>query len=74
MTLRARLRHHGLSNRELSALTGISVSTISRYLAGPERADRLEPPLTLLQLLDAWDACPEALAAARGGRDKGETP
>jgi hypothetical protein len=65
MTLRARLRALSMTQTELSTLTGITLSTIERYAAGPSRADRLDAPLVLIRLMDAWERCPDALAAAR---------
>lgn len=73
MTLRDRLRAIGMTQTELSTLTGITLSTVERYAAGPNRADRLEAPLVLIRLMDAWERCPDALAAAREHCDQGRS-
>jgi hypothetical protein len=54
------LKRLGLTQTEAAAILGISHHALSRYVRGV-----LVTPRWLFLLLDAWERCPEALAAAR---------
>lgn len=64
----AALDDFGLSQKAFARLTGMHTTTVSRWATGV-----LPVPLWAERLMDAWGRCPEALAAARGGINKGET-
>lgn len=58
----------GLSQKAFARLTGMHTTTVSRWATGVHPT-----PHMVMLLLDAWERCPEALEAARGGINKGET-
>lgn len=67
-TISPTLKRLGLTQVEAARITGISHHALSRYVRGV-----LVTPRWLGLLLDAWERCPEALAAARA-KGFGETP
>jgi hypothetical protein len=66
-TFRDRLARHGLTVRSFARLTGMHETTVSGW--GTARGP---VPRWALRLLDAWDAAPGVLVAARGETEAAE--